>query len=59
MNLDNLKVQELNAQELREIEGGGDLVRAFWYVIGMVGGAYGNAIENERKAGGSSLNWKY
>lgn len=59
MDLKNLKVQELNAQEVRGISGGGDLIRLFWYYVGKAGAAYGNAIQNEINHGGSVLNWKY
>ena len=58
MDLKKLKVQDLNKQEMKKIEGGGDIVRAIWYVIGLVGGAYGNAIQNERTDGGTVVNWK-
>ena len=44
MDLKKLNVQEMNKKEMKKIEGGGDIVRAIWYVIGLVGGAYGNAI---------------
>lgn len=56
MKLVNLK--NLTIQEAKEITGGGDLIRAFWYVIGMAGSAYGHAITNERNSGGSVINWK-
>ena len=58
MDLKKLNVRELNTVEILEIEGGGDIVRAIWYVIGLVGGAYGNAIQNERTDGGTVVNWK-
>lgn len=58
MDLKKLNVQEMNKKELTIIQGGGDIVRAIWYVIGLVGGAYGNAIQNERTDGGTVVNWK-
>ena len=58
MDLKKLKVQDLNKKEMKKIEGGGDIVRAVWYVIGLVGGAYGNATQNERTDGGTVVNWK-
>ena len=58
MDLKKLNVQEMNKKELTIIQGGGDIVRAIWYVIGLVSGAYGNAIQNERTDGGTVVNWK-
>lgn len=53
-----MKLQELTKKEMRNTQGGGDIVRAIWYVIGLVGGAYGNALQNERADGGTVVNWK-
>lgn len=58
MDLKKLKVQDLNKKEMKKIEGGGDYIRAFWRVVGWIGGAYGNAIDNERLDGGTVINWK-
>ena len=58
MDLKKLNVQEMSKKEMRIKNGGGDLIRAFWYVVGQVGGAYANAVNNERADGGTIINWK-
>lgn len=39
MNLENIKLEELNTQEQHCIEGGSELTDAIWYGIGYVAGS--------------------
>ena len=56
MDLKKLKVQDLNKKEMKKIEGGGDIVRAIWYVIGLISRTYSNTNKKKKTNGGTVVN---